>query len=126
MDCEDLSRLAEKTKQELDTVWNAIGLTPAERQAQLDNLIAEVRAVYNNRVHKEQATQAQMEQDIANMHDQILLIRKQLEIIGEYSAAQVSRWTHSYRKLSHMKSIRFDQMHQGLTRSIPFSFAWWM
>ncbi len=90
MNCGDLSNLAEKTKQELDAVWNAIGLTPAERQAQLDNLISEVRAVYNNRVESEEKLKTDMEKEIAQTHETILNIRKQLEMQGDYIAPTVS------------------------------------
>ena len=75
----DLSNLAEQAKKNLNTEWDEIGLEAEERNAEIEALANEVRAVYMQRVQKEQAYKQSLKDDIVSMTNEINSIRSRLE-----------------------------------------------
>ena len=129
-----MSALADQAKKELNVEWDVIGLTPEERQAELEALASEVRAVYINRVQKEQALKQSMKDDIVRMTSEINAIRVRLENFEVFSAPSGClrpSFEATKAELAHQTALKdareaeiktlLDQLH-GLWRRLGAPF----
>jgi Microtubule associated protein (MAP65/ASE1 family) len=76
---ETLASLASSTGQQLEAIWDEIGLTPDNRAAHLSELMAKFRDLCDEKVSEEQNVVAMYRQSIAEGQEELQHLRKALK-----------------------------------------------
>lgn len=88
MNCDELISIAHETAKELDTIWTIIGSTADERNAHIQKLIMDVKAVYAGKVATEANVRDTMITKIAKMKQEILKVYEMLAFPDSHASFQ--------------------------------------
>lgn len=95
MDTNCLQRLATETAGALGQLWDAMGVPAAERAAFLEQITADVAAIYSSRVASQEDRKAALEAEIeglrATIGDMLIAMEEAGGASGVVSARAVSR-----------------------------------
>ena len=69
--CSDFAALSASTESTLRSLWDEVGLGEAERTRQLQNLVAEVRGVFDRAVAEEEGIRAEYLGEVGRLREDI-------------------------------------------------------
>jgi len=103
----DFGALALQTKDRLNFLWSKVGLTDEEREAELEIIVNTVRAVYEDRLAREQAHVDELESAVITVTAQIKAILSALES-PEAEIAAVDTKPRGVSLRDNVQSLRAD------------------
>ncbi len=83
----DFGALALQTRERLNSLWSEVGLTDEERQTELEIIVNSVRAVYNDRLNREEAHVAELRDAISTITAEIKAVLASIEATSSEVAA---------------------------------------